>query len=603
MAPGYLPIADYAIIGCTRSAALISRAGSIDWLCWPRFDSPSIFARILDHDRGGFFSIRPAGEFRSTRRYLPRTNILETTFECDSGAVTLIDLMPVQLQQDKRKLLRPFRQILRRIEGLRGEVPIEVQFSPRPNYARSPQNLIARRDTIVCEHIPMVLHLRSDVHFDVNGADATARLILKEGERHDFALAFDDHAPAIFPRIGDEATSEIARTIEMWKQWCSQFKYEGTYQDEVLRSALVLKLLSYAPSGAILAAPTTSLPEKIGGTRNWDYRYCWLRDASFTVSALDECGFTVEGGAFVDWMLYGTQLTHPRLQILYDVFGESRIPEKVLKHLEGYRQSAPVRVGNDAHGQFQLDVYGEVLAGVEVHLDPEAGDLYRDVKRLLTRLADMVVKRWQEPDSGIWEKRGSRKQHVHGKVMAWAALDTAIRLAEKKYISDRRADVWRRTRDDIHKTVLDRGYNEQLRSFVSMFDGDELDASLLYISRVGFLKPDDPRMLGTIDAIRAKLGSDDLVYRYEERTDDGLPPGEGAFLACSFWLVEALALGGRLTDAHALFDKLLRRCNDVGLYSEEVDVGSGALLGNFPQALTHISMMNAALCLARQRGK
>src|SRR5438270_1344199 len=401
--PRYRPIADYAAVGCTRSAALISRDGSIDWLCWPRFDSPSVFARILDHDRGGYFSIQPAGEFRSTRRYLPRTNVLETTFECQSGTAKLIDLMPVLREEDKRQLLTPFRQILRRIEGVRGEVSIEVRFSPRPNYARSPRDLIARRDTIVCEHTPNVLHLRSDAAFDLNGADATAQFVLTEGERRDFALAFDDHSPAIFPHIGEEATAEIARTIDIWTDWCSQFTYQGVYRDEVLRSALVLKLLTYAPSGGIVAAVTTSLPEKIGGIRNWDYRYCWLRDASFTVTALDECGFTTEGGAFVDWMLYATRLTHPRLQVLYDVFGESRISEKEMKHLEGYLQSAPVHVGNDAHDQFQLDIYGEVLGGVEVHLDPEAGDLYRDVKQLLRRLADVVVKRWQEPDSGIWE--------------------------------------------------------------------------------------------------------------------------------------------------------------------------------------------------------
>ena len=596
----YRPIADYAIIGCTRSAALISRDGSIDWLCWPRFDSPSIFARILDHDRGGFFAIRPAGEFRSTRRYLPRTNVLETTFECDSGSVRLLDLMPVMREEDKRHRLTPFRQILRRIEGVRGEVPIEVQFSPRTNYAQSPANLIARKHTIVCQQIPIVLHLRSHVRFDLHGPDASARFVLKAGERRDFALAFDDHAPAVFPHIGEEATAEIERTIDIWREWCSQFTYDGAHHDEVLRSALVLKLLTYAPSGAIVAAPTTSLPEKLGGIRNWDYRYCWLRDASFTVSALDESGFRIEGGAFLGWMLYATRLTHPHLQMLYDVFGESRIPERELKNLEGYQQSAPVRIGNDARNQFQLDIYGEVLAAVEKHLDPEAGGLYRDVKQLLVRLADMVTKRWQEPDSGIWEKRSGRTQHVHGKVMAWAALDTAIRLVEKKYLPDHRVDVWRTTRDEIHRAVIEHGFNEQLRSFVSIFDGDELDSSLLYISRVGFLKPDDPRVLSTIDAIRKKLGHDDLLDRYDERTDDGLPPGEGAFLACSFWLVEALALGGRIAEAQGLFDKLLRRCNDVGLYSEEIDAGSGELLGNFPQALTHISMMNAALCLARQ---
>jgi len=597
----YPPIGDYAIIGCTRSAALISRDGSLDWLCWPRFDSASIFARILDYGRGGYFSIRPATTFRSMRRYLPRTNVLETTFECDGGTIKVFDLMPVLREDEKRRHLTPFRQVLRRVECTAGEVPVRVEYSPRPNYGRAPVNLRRRGDSLLCETIPMVIHLRSDVRFDIDGPDARAEIAMRRGERHDFALAFDSHSPAVLPGIGDSATQDLERTIDFWQQWSSQFSYEGVYRDEVLRSALVLKLLTYAPSGAIIAAPTTSLPEKIGGIRNWDYRYCWLRDASFTVAALDDCGFEVEGGAFVDWMLYATRLTHPNLQILYDVFGEPHIAEKHLK-LEGYRKSHPVRSGNAAHGQFQLDIYGEVLGAVEEHLEPNREDrkpakLYDDVKHLLVRLADIVEKRWMEPDSGIWEKRSGRKQHVHAKVMAWAALDCAIRLAEKKLIPPDRVEVWRGTREEIRRTVLEKGFSETMNSFVAIFGGDELDSSLLYISRVGFLKPDDPRMLGTIAAIRKRLGRNDLLYRYEERTDDGLPPGEGAFLTCSFWLVEALALAGRVDEARKIYEDLLGRCNDVGLYSEEIDVESGELLGNFPQALTHIGMINAAICL------
>ena len=600
----YPPIADYAIIGCTRSAALISLEGSIDWLCWPRFDSPSIFARILDSQKGGYFSIRPAGQFKGTRRYLPDTNVLETTFESESGVVRMLDLMPVMREEEKRVRLTPFRQILRRVEGLSGEVPMDVQFSPRTEYAQSPKKLAYRGDSICCEPIPIVLYLRTEVRFELDGPDAFAQFTLKKGERRDFALSFADHSPAVFPNIGDEATKDIERTTSFWKEWSSQFSYEGRYRDAVLRSALVLKLLTYAPSGAIVAAPTTSLPEKIGGVRNWDYRYCWLRDASFTVAALDDCGFTTEGGAFVDWMLYATRLTHPKLQILYNVFGEPRIRERKLDHFEGYKGSKPVRIGNDARNQIQLDIYGEVLGAVEEHLKAQPKELYRDVKQLLIRLANLVVRQWKEPDSGIWEKRSERQQHVHAKVMAWAALDTAVRLVEKEFIDDHRAEAWRRTRDEIHRTVIEKGFNEKLQSFVAIFGGDLLDASLLYISRVGFLNPDDPKIVGTIAAIRKRLGRGDLLYRYEERTDDGLPPGEGAFLACSFWLVEALALAGRDAEAQELFDKLLKRCNDVGLYSEEIDVESGALLGNFPQALTHIGMMSAALTLdgRRQRG-
>jgi GH15 family glucan-1,4-alpha-glucosidase len=597
----YRPIADYAIIGCTRSAALISKEGSIDWLCWPRFDAPSIFARILDYQHGGFFAIHPSGEFTSKRRYLPSTNVLETTFESGTGTVKLLDLMPVMREGDKKRLLTPFRQILRRIECTSGEVTMEVQFSPRPNYGRA-SDLAYRGDCICSQQIPTVLHLRSDIRFELAGPDASARFTTRQGEQHDFALAFDDHAPAVFPQIGNEATTEIERTIAFWREWASQFSYEGAYQEGVLRSALVLKLLSYAPSGGIIAAPTTSLPEKIGGVRNWDYRYCWLRDASFTVAALDDCGFTDEGAAFVDWMLYATQLTHPRLQILYSVFGEARIEERTLQHFEGYQRSAPVRAGNDAHDQVQLDIYGEVLGAVEENLELNSGQdkprrLYRDEQRLLCRLADRVAERWKEPDSGIWEKRSDRKQHVHSKVMAWAALDCAERLVQKKVIPGDRLKVWQRTKEEIRQAVLEHGYNPQMRSFVSIFDGDELDSSLLYISRVGFLSADDARITETIEAIRRRLGRDDLLYRYEMRTDDGLPPGEGAFLPCSFWLVEALAIAGRPEEGADLYEKLLARCNDVGLYSEEVDVESGVLLGNFPQALTHVAMMNAAVCL------
>ncbi|MCU1348209.1 MAG: glycoside hydrolase 15-related protein, partial [Acidobacteria bacterium] len=328
-------------------------------------------------------------------------------------------------------------------------------------------------------------------------------------------------------------------------------------------------------------------------------RYCWLRDASFTVSALYDLGFATEGGAFVDWLMYGTRLTQPRLQILYDVFGEARIPERELPHLSGYMDSRPVRVGNAARNQFQLDVYAEVLGAIEEYSE-RGGHLDRDMRTLTVRLAEMVVKRWREPDSGIWEKRSGRQQHVHAKVMAWSALDCAIRIVADQQKLQFDTSSWCRVRDEIKELVLTEGFDGRLGSFVSIFGDGELDASLLYIARVGFLPPDDPRMLGTLDAIRARLGHDDLVYRYEIDTEDGLPPGEGAFLPCSFWLVEALSLAGRDDEARDVFEKLLTRANDVGLLSEEIDVATGALLGNFPQALTHIALINAALTLEKR---
>jgi GH15 family glucan-1,4-alpha-glucosidase len=594
----YAPIADYALIGDTRSAALVSSGGSIDWLCWPRFDADSVFARVLDWQRGGFFAIQPAVPFTTARGYLDATNVLETTFTCGSGVVRLLDLMPVMSEEEKTRHLSPFRQLLRRVEGVRGEVPLVVTYAPRPGYGRILPQLTKRGDCVHFVDRTDVYQLRSDVPFEVSKHEAAARLTLAEGERRDFAMSFDSHTPSVLPHIGDEATAEIDRTIAFWREWSAKLTYDGPYREAVLRSVLVLKLLTYAPSGAVVAAPTTSLAEAIGGVRNWDYRYCWLRDASFTVSALYNTGFVAEGDAFVHWLLYATQLTHPHLQILYDVYGEARLPERTLAHLEGYRGSAPVRIGNDAHSQFQLDVYGEVLGAVEEHVN-RGGTLQSDVQRLMVRLADVVVKRWQEPDSGIWEKRSERVQHTHAKIMAWSALDCAERLAKKGHLQDDTAR-WRSAKDQIARMVLERGFHRGLNSFVSVLDGDQLDASVLYAARVGFIDPADPRMLGTIDAIRARLGRDDLVYRYDVETADGLPPGEGAFLACSFWLVEALALAGRSDEGRALFEKLIARCNDAGLLSEECDTRTGALLGNFPQALTHISLLNAALCLDKK---
>ncbi|HVT04777.1 MAG TPA: glycoside hydrolase family 15 protein [Thermoanaerobaculia bacterium] len=592
----YLPIGDYAIIGDSRSAALVSRSGSIDWLCWPRFHSPSIFARIIDSGRGGSFALRPSIPFTVTRSYVGDTNVLETTFHTDAGTVRLTDLMPALNENEKRRRLTPLRALLRRLEGIDGNVPMLATYEPRPDYARTSVALSIRRDTVCLESGPEVLYLRSDVPFViVEGESARAELTLAAGARHYFALGYDSHSPAVFPSLGDEADWQIERTLAYWNEWIAKLTFDGPYRAAVARSALVLKLLAYAPSGAIVAAPTTSLPESIGGTRNWDYRYCWLRDASFTVAALYDCGFDVEGAAFVDWMLYATRLTHPGLQVLYDVFGESRVPETTIDHLDGYLSSRPVRVGNEAHDQFQLDVYGEVLGAVEEFTD-RGERLSRDTRTLISRLADMVVKRWREPDSGIWEKRSGVQQHVHAKVMAWSALDCAERLARKGRLQ---ADpsAWKRNKEEIMELVLRRGFNAELNSFVSVLDGNELDASLLYIARAGFLPPDDPRVLGTIDAIRKRLGHDDLVYRYEIQTEDGLPPGEGAFLPCSFWLIEALATSGRIDEGREMFEKMLSRGNDLGLFSEEIDVESGALLGNFPQALTHIALINAALCL------
>ena len=600
--PPYPPIADYAAIGCTRSVALISRGGSIDWLCWPRFDSASVFGRILDMEKGGFFAIRPSIEHEAKRRYIDGTNVIETTFTTETGVARMLDLMPVFTEEEKQKNLSPFRQLLRRVEIIEGEVPIEIVYAPRPDYGRITPRLEVRRDSVYCSWGARVLNLRSDAELTIGDGTATSRLTLHAGESRTFALGFDEETPAVLPSL--DAVSEIERTIAFWRTWSSQLTYDGPYRDLVLRSVLVLKLLTYAPTGAIIAAPTTSLPEWIGGVRNWDYRYCWLRDASWTVSALYDCGFSNEGAAFLDWLLYSTRLTQPHLQMLYDVFGESSVPERTLDHLDGYRGSRPVRIGNDAHSQFQLDVYGEVLGAVE-EATRRGETLDRDVQHLLRRLTEIVCKRWEEPDAGIWEKRGDPRQHVHGKVMAWSALDSAQRIAERCHMKIDEARV-EKAKADIKEAVLTHGFDARRNTFTGIFDDEEVDASLLFIARVGFIDPADPRMLGTIDAIRNDLGHDGLIYRYDSRkTEDGLPPGEGVFLACTFWLVEAMALAGRVDEARTLFDDVVRHGNDAGLFAEEIDVPSGALLGNFPQALSHIALLNAALHLeeASRKGK
>ncbi len=602
--PPYSPIADYAAIGCTRSVALISRGGSIDWLCWPRFDSASVFGRILDAEKGGFFAIRPSVEHEAARRYLEGTNVIETTFTTESGVARMLDLMPVFTEEEKQKRLTPFRQLLRRIEVIEGEVPIEIVYAPRPEYGRITPRLDVRRDSVYCSWGAHVLNLRSDCKFAVDDGTATSRLTLHAGQWRIFALGFDEDTPAVLPCIGDDASAEIEQTIDFWRTWSSQLTYNGPYRDLVLRSVLVLKLLTYAPSGAIVAAPTTSLPEFIGGVRNWDYRYSWLRDASWTVSALYDCGFSDEGAAFLDWLLYSTRLTQPHLQMLYDVFGEANVPETILDHLDGYRGSRPVRIGNAAHSQFQLDVYGEVLGAVE-EATRRGESLDRDIQHLLRRLTEIVCERWEEPDAGIWEKRGEPRQHVHGKVMAWSALDSAQRIAKRCHMTIDEARV-EKAKGDIKEAVLRHGFDVRRNTFTGIFDDEEVDASLLFIARVGFIDPTDPRMLGTIDAIRADLGHDGLIYRYDSRkTEDGLPPGEGVFLACTFWLVEALALAGRVEEARALFDDVIRHANDAGLFAEEIDGGSGELLGNFPQALSHIAMLNAAMHIeeASRKGK
>ena len=597
----YPPIDDYGMIGDCRSAALVSCEGSIDWLCWPRFDSPSIFAALLDADRGGRFQIKPTGEFRSERRYLPETNVLETVFRTDTGAVAMRDLMPVASEEDKHAALTAEHEILRQIEGLEGTVDLEITYAPRPNYARDRTHLQRRGELgIWCGVGPGALVLRSEIPLRVAADDlsASGSANIAAGERRNLSLTYSVAGPAVIPVLGEAAQDRLDRSVRWWRGWAGGCTYDGPEREAVLRSALTLKLMTYAPSGAVVASPTTSLPEWIGGPRNWDYRYCWLRDASFTLRALFDLGFTNEAHAYFGWLLYVTRLTWPELQVLYNVFGENRLPERTLSHLEGYQGSGPVRIGNDARGQLQLDVYGEVLDAVARIAERSAFD--RDTTQFLNGLGRTVCDRWQEPDEGIWEPRAGRQHHTHSKVMCWLALDRLIWLHEHHDL-EIDEERFRTVRDAIRAAVEEHGFNRRINSYTAVFDGDTVDASLLTLPLYGYVEATDPRMRATVARIRKQLGGHGVVYRYSDDTDDGLPKGEGAFGICGFWAVQCLAEGGDFDEAHALFKRLMAYGNDVGLYAEEFDPATGVALGNFPQAFTHVGLINAALSLVGNR--
>jgi GH15 family glucan-1,4-alpha-glucosidase len=598
----YPPIEHYAIIGDCRSAGLISRDGSLDWLCLPRFDSPSIFAALLDAENGGRFLVRPIGEFRTERRYLANTNVLETVFHTPTGACVLRDLMSVSSEEDKRAYLTSEHEVLRQLEGLEGEVEVEILYDPRPDYGRV-RPLLEQRGALGlrCEVDGTSLTLRSELPLELTDGDRCARgaARIRSGERKYLSLTYSMEAPAVVPLLGEAARVRIERTVRWWQEWANRCAYEGPYRDAVVRSALALKLMTYAPSGALVAAPTTSLPEAIGGVRNWDYRYCWLRDASFTLRALFALGYREEAEAYTGWLLHATRLTWPELHVLYDVFGEARLPERELPHLEGYAGSRPVRIGNDAHGQLQLDVYGEVSNGAARLLD-RGGRFDRDTKRMLDGLGRTVCRRWREPDEGIWEGRSGRFHNTHSKVLCWVALDRLIEMREAGHL-EVSIDLFRKERDEIRKEIEARGYNERIGSYTRTFDGEEMDASLLTLPLYGYIEGTHPRMRSTCARIHQKLARDELVYRYETETDDGLPPGEGAFGICSFWAVECVAHGGNVGGAARTLERLLAYANDVGLFAEEIDPDTGAALGNFPQAFTHIGLINAALTLAECR--
>ena len=588
-------IADYAIIGDCRSAALVHRTGSIDWLCWPRFDSNSIFAALLDRERGGCWRIAPAQptNFRSTRTYIEDTNVLCTRFESDSGVVELTDLMPVMIEQGKHNILVPDHELVRRLHCISGEVEMDLVFHAREEYGlRDVRLRQVRRLGLQFENGHGVYYLRSSIPLTLSEGRAKARFRMKRGDRVDFSFTYSEVSPVVLPPLGDWTGHRIAETVSWWTRWAARARYAGPHRDAVVRSALTLKLLTYAPSGAVIAAATTSLPEQLGGSLNWDYRFCWLRDASLTIRALLGLGYYEEADAFMGWLLTATRLTQPELRILYTVFGNNSPKEKTLGHLSGFCNSRPVRIGNAARKQLQLDVYGEVLDAAAQYAF-HGGSFDRGTQKDIVAIGRYVAENWNQPDQGIWEPREGGQNHTHSRVLCWTALDRLLSLAEKNCLTGVPAADFTRERDRIAKQIKLRAWNSSLNSYVSVLDGDELDASLLLMSYYGFEAADSPRMQSTYLAIRQTLrAGHHLIRRYING------PSEGAFGICSFWETEFLALGGgTLPQSQDLFGNLLDYRNDVGLYAEEIDPANGEALGNFPQAFTHVGLVSAALSI------
>ena len=591
----FCALENYAIIGDSRSAALVALNGSIDWLCWPRFDSPALFAGMLDPEQGGHCQIQPAGSFQATRSYEDSSNVLATTFQGETGTARLTDLFFAGAEADKRQRLLPSAMVIRRVQCLEGAMQINVKIEPRIDFGKR-RAALKRRDAGSWT-FPIkegIVHIACDAPLEGSEGSLGTSVRLSEGNTLTLVLALTGNEPAVFPPLGEVARL-IDETNKYWREWSRRIIYQGPHRDNVVRSALVLKLLTYAPSGAVIAAPTTSLPERIGASYNWDYRYCWLRDASDTVRALLGLGMEAEASAFLQWLLHATRLTQPKLQIMYSILGKAGLPEKELPHLSGYLNSRPVRVGNAAHTQLQLDVYGEVIRAAAIAYRGGTR-LSGDERSFLRGLVNFVLENWRLPGSGIWETRGRPRQFVHSKVMCWVALDRALQLIKTGQL-DLDAAPLRSATDEIRAVVEKRGFNRALDSYASAVDGSELDAAVLTLPLVGFEDPNSPRMTSTIRTIRRELAQGDLVFRHQNEETGG----EGAFLLCSFWLVQCLALQGNVEQASRLFDQLCSRANDVGLYPEEIDPESGRFLGNFPQAFTHIGLINAALSLERAK--
>jgi GH15 family glucan-1,4-alpha-glucosidase len=576
-------IEDYALIGDCETAALVSRQGSIDWLCWPNFASPACFAALLGTDEDGHWSIAPRAGFRVSRRYLDHTVVLETKFETDEGSALLLDFMPLRANNP---------DVVRIVRGVEGKVEMKVELVLRFDYGRSVPWVTTLNDgTLRAIAGPDMATLRTDVPLHGENLKTVSEFTVHKGESVAFVLTYGSSYRGL-PRPVP-AEKALKDTITFWKKWSGRAQLHGEYADALERSLITLKALTYRHTGGIVAAPTTSLPECLGGERNWDYRYCWLRDATFTLLALMNAGYFDEAQAWRDWLLRAVAGSPDQVQIMYGIHGERNLMEWEVPWLGGYQGAKPVRVGNAASNQLQLDVYGEVADALfHSHLGgipPDANDV-----SLHNALNCHLSEIWEQPDEGIWEVRGPRQHFTFSKVMAWVAFDRSVKACDQFGV---KTDLqrWRSLRDKIHQDVCQKAYNQKLGSFTQAYGSDQLDASLLLLPQVGFLPYEDPRMRGTIEAIEKHLMVDGFVLRYRtESSEDGLPPGEGAFLACSFWMVSALKMLGRTDDARRLFHRLLDLRNDVGLLAEEYDPKEQRHVGNFPQALSHIALINAA---------
>ncbi len=601
----YLPIEEYGLIGNMRTSALVGVNGSIDWFCFPYFDSPSVFGAVLDDRKGGWCKIAPQGNEATPKQYYwPDTNILVTRFLSKQGVGQVIDFMPVGLKATEVG----HYGIIRRVQAIRGNMTFRLECFPAFNYARDPHTTTLTSEGACFEAPGLSLWLGSTISLQQEGNGVVAEFAIQEGHELTFSLQQVERIEACRGAISEDQADKLFRqTVAYWRQWLSQCTYRGRWREMVQRSALTLKLLTFEPTGAIVAAPTCSLPEGIGGERNWDYRYTWIRDAAFTIYALLRIGFTEEAEKFMHWLEARCHELNPdgSLQIMYGIDGRHELHEETLSHLDGYKSSRPVRVGNGAYDQLQLDIYGELLDSVYLY-NKYGSPISYDLWNHLRRLVNWVCDNWMRPDEGVWEVRGSQQHFLYSKLMCWVAVDRGLRLADKRsFPADR--DRWLKVRDTIYEEIMEKGWNETRNAFVQRYGSDALDAANLMMPLVFFVSPTDPRMLRTLEAInqspeKGGLVANALVHRYNvNETEDGLRGEEGTFNICTFWLVEALTRAGRVDEARLTFEQMLGYANHVGLYAEETG-HHGEGLGNFPQAFTHLALISAAFNLDRVLG-